>query len=92
MTITLNGQPLVFPEETDPWDEVEWCEPCGRCTDHVNEHEGGWLAGLVRYDTEHGWRVLYTKKASMLWQRGVDVRALLADLDSMEYEAHLRSV
>lgn len=113
MTISLNGSTEAFAAVVaehvaedealyDALDNQPFCQPCGRMTDHVGEHEGAVLAGLAYSPTHtdrNGQRwslgeVLYTDKAWDLMARlagGRDaVRAIVANLDRAEYEAWQR--
>ena len=58
--ITLNNQPLVFAPEDEADDLYAWddhCYVCGRCTNHVGEHDHEVALGFVEYD---GGDVLWT--------------------------------
>lgn len=71
--VTLNGQPLAFsPDEPMPeaWhtleQDEEWADPycfvCGRCTDHVGEHDDLVEVGAADY---RGYEVLVLDRERM---------------------------
>lgn len=56
-TSTTGEAPVDTRPEADTFDPqneqmwFEWCQPCGRCTDHVGEHDYLVMIGWAEYDT-----------------------------------------
>jgi hypothetical protein len=50
-TTSTGDAPLAPVKETpyNPWDEVDFCFVCGRCTDHFGEHDDLVELGMVEY-------------------------------------------
>jgi hypothetical protein len=77
--ITFNGKPLTFEDEIAMGIEYDpYCYVCGRCTDHVAEHDELVELGLARYDRgDVRWTPAGTFEAIDAWQ---NVNAFLSFL------------
>lgn len=84
--ILLNGLPLdmddlpahLADELSSPqggWDEVSFCFVCGRCTDHVAEHDDLVELGLAQYE-DGGYVVIVDSDALYAYR---DAQAAAAD-------------